>query len=157
MGYILLKLPPVAQLNSTLPQEAYTQLEAYYREIPTYLHEVATHYRARRKDVQAIKEEMSVEPENTLAIILGFASPSEDGRGNRLSVDTFNRIKHQFFVTGKLATYQDPTDSRVLEYAALQLDQAFSDNVIHGVISIARIMSDFASILLLLDSQGASV
>jgi hypothetical protein len=135
------------------------QLESYYREIPAYLHEVARHYRAQRKDAKVIKGDQVpvVEPQSSLAIILGFVAPSEEIRRDRLTVDVFNRIKHQFLITGKLAAYRDPQDVRVLEYATLQLDQAFADGMVQGIVSVARVMSDFASILLLLDSQGVSI
>ncbi len=156
---VLLNLPPVTQLGSALPQDVLIQLESYYREIPTYLYQVAQHYRAQRKDAQVIKgdEIPLVEPQSGLAIILGFVPPIEEIRRDRLSVDVFNRIKHQFLVTGKLAAYRDPEDLRVLEYATLRLDQAFADGMVQGISSVARVMSDFASILLLLDSQGISL
>ena len=126
-----------------------------------HLHEIARHYRLRREDAQAIRAgdtspvawQARLE-EGTLAIVLGFAPETENVRAGRLSVDVFNRIKHQFLVTANLNSYTDLGDGRSLEFAFLPREQAFIDGIINGVASIAKFMSDFALILLLLDDQG---
>lgn len=157
----ILALPSLAPLNGRLSQEVLDQLKFYYQEAPKFLHEIARHYRLRREDAQAIRVG-DVSPvawqarleEGTLAIVLGFAPETENARAGRLSVDVFNRIKHQFLVTANLDSYGDPGDGRSLEYAFLPREQAFIDGILNGVASIAKFMSDFALILLLLDDQG---
>ena len=161
---ILLQLPSVAQFYRHLPPEVLDQLKSYYQETPKFLYEIAKHYRLQREDALAVSVG-NISPDTwqanitqgTLAIILGFVPETENMRAGRLSVDVFNRIKHQFLVSANLDTYTDPEDTRPLEYAFLPREQAFLDGIINGVASIAKIMSDFALILLLLDDRGIAL
>ena len=156
---VILRLPPVAQLHGRIPQAVFDQLEAYYRIIAGFLYQAAEHYQARRGDAQAIQVGTipPVEWQGTLAIILGENPPEPGSREDRLSRNAFNRIKHQFLVTGNLAAYSDPTNTSPLEYVYLSREQSFIDRVIDLVRNIARVMKDFASILLLLDSQNIEI
>lgn len=152
----LLQLPSIIQLHDRLPPDVLVQLESYYQEIPKYLYDVARHYIARRTDVQVTQIEGERPPQwqGDINIILGFPPPKESAEKRSLAADTLGRLKHQFLVTGNLAAYSDPEDIRPIEYVALIKDSDFIDGAIKGVISSAQVMSDFASILLLLDSQG---
>src|SRR5207248_11003198 len=135
-----------------LPQEVLDQLEAYYQEAPKYLYEVAKHYRLKRGEAQAVREGQVSSPvvwqasltQGPMAIILGFSLETE--QAGRLSVDVFNRIKHQFLVTANLESYADPEDGRSLEFAFLPREQAFIDGIVEGVSFIAKVMGDLALI-----------
>lgn len=159
----ILQLPPLSHLDGLLPSEVQAQLGTYYQVVPKYLYEVAKHYRLKRSEAHAVRvEDLSLVAwqvslsDGTLAIILGFLPETEHGRAGRLSVDVFNRIKHQFLVTANLDRYADPSDGRFLEYAFLPREQAFLDGIVYGVASIAKVMSDLALILLLLDDYGVA-
>jgi hypothetical protein len=159
-----LQLPPVAQFYGHLSPEVLDQLKSYYQETPKFLYEIAKHYRLQREDALAVRVG-SISPDTwqtnftqgTLAIILGFVSETKNMRAGRLSVDVFNRIEHQFLVSANLDTYADPEDTRPLESACLPREQAFLDGIINGVASIAKVMGDFALILLLLDDRGIAL
>ncbi len=160
---ILLRLPPIVQLDGLLPEQVFDQLETYYREIPETLFEIAKNYRTKRDEAQSFKvgdippEQWQNQLTRNLVVILGVVPPNDVSRQGRLYVDTFNRIKHQFLVTGNLGAYVDPNDARPLEYVLLRYDSSFVEEVTKGVISVTRILSDFASILLLLDHFSVEV
>lgn len=156
---VVLRLPPVAQFEEHMPQEQSNQLLDYYRTIPGFLYGAAKQYQARRGDAHAILAGTAppLEWKGMLAIILGDDPPTPGSSSDRLSRTAFNRIKHQFLVTGNLSAYSDPANSRPLEFVQLSREQDFTDKVLEWMKSIARVMSDFASILLLLDRLGIEV
>lgn len=161
----LLRIPSLMQMKGLLPQEVLDQLEAYYHEAPKFLYEVAKHYRLKRGEAQAVRVGQVPSPvvwqasltQGTMAIILGFRLETEQAQAGRLSVDVFNRIKHQFLVTANLESYADPEDGRSLEFAFLPQEQAFIDGIVLGVSYIAKVMGDLALFLLLLDDHGIAL
>lgn len=156
---VVLRIPPVAQFEGHIPQEQFNRLREYYRTIPGFLYGAALQYQARRGDALAIPTGIAppLEWEGMLAIILGDDPPTPGSARDRLSRTVFNRIKHQFLVTGNLSAYSDPTSSRPLEFVHLSLEQDFTNKVLEWMRTIARVMSDFASILLLLDGLDIEV
>jgi hypothetical protein len=156
---VVLQIPPVAQFEGHIPQEQLNLLREYYRNIPGFLYKVAKEYQAPRGDAHAIPVGISLQQEwdGMVAVILGDKPLTLGSSQDRLSQDVFNRIKHQFLVTGNLSAYSDPANSRPLEFVHLSREQVFTDKVLEGMKSIARVMSDFASILLLLDGLGIEV
>lgn len=161
----VLRMPSLTQMKGFLPQEVLDQLVAYYHEAPKYLYEVAKHYRLKRGEAQAVRVGQVPSPviwqasltQGTMAIILGFRLETEQAQAGRLSVDVFNRIKHQFLVTANLESYADQGDGRSLEFAFLPREQAFIDGIVLGVSYIAKVMGDLALILLLLDDHGIAL
>ncbi len=156
---MILRIPPIEQLERHISQEHLNPLRDYYRTIPGFLYRVAKQYQAPRGDAHALPVGASLPQEwdGMLAIILGDNPPALGSPRDRLSQDVFNRIKHQFLVTGNLATYLDPASSRPLEFVHLSREQVFANKMLEGVALIARVMSEFAAILLLLDELGIEV
>ncbi len=156
---VVLRIPPVAQFEGHISQEQLNPLREYYRTIPGFLYKVAKEYQAPRGDAHALP--VGVFPpqewEGMVAVILGDDPPTPGSSRDRLSRTVFNRIKHQFLVTGNLSAYSDPANTRPLEFVHVSREQVFADKVLEGMRSIARVMSDFALILLLLDGLGIEV
>jgi hypothetical protein len=150
---VLLRLPPVAKLEGHVPQEQFNRLHDYYQSVPRFLYGAAMHYQSRRGDAKAISAEAAPQLDlgGVLAIILGDESPRPGSSDDRLSRTVFNRIKHQFLVTGNLSAYLNTTNSRPLEFVFLSREQDFTNQVLELIVSTARVLSDIASILLLLD------
>ena len=156
---VILRIPPVSQFEGHISQEQLNPLRDYYRTIPGFLYRVAKQYQAPRGDAHALPVGASLPQEwdGMLAIILGDNPPALGSPQDRLSQAVFNRIKHQFLVTGNLSAYLDAASSRPLEFVHLSREQVFADKMLEGVALIARVMSDFASILLLLDGLDIEV
>lgn len=150
---LLLNLPSLAELDGHIPSDMFNNLSSYYQNVTPYLYEVAVNYRKQRYEVRSISSDGSSlsEQRNTIQIITNLLAPEGAPPKSPIHTDAFNKVKHQFLVTSNVSAY-DIGDGRIVEFSSLSREPEFIQNLIKSIVVTARIMCDFAGILLLLDN-----
>jgi hypothetical protein len=159
----LLKLPPISDLQGHFPQELIRKLEQDYLERPKFLYDIAKIYegkignfwqvRTMPPAVPVVNQEIS-SAESYIHIIADIIPVGSPPPQSKITTEIYNKIKHVFLVTENVEAYADQANPIQLVFASLKRDPAVVQDWINGIKSVAGVMNDIASLLILLDHFG---